>query len=261
MALSKQKAQDKLYNSMKKTDKSIKNTQGIQLNKYIAHAGLCSRRKAQEVIESGAILVNNTPVTQSGYRVQPGDRVTYNERVLSEQKKVVILLNKPSGYITTVSDEENRKTVLDLIHLNTCDRLYPVGRLDKLTTGVLLITNDGELAHALAHPRYVREKVYHVQLATPLSPEHLRALAQGIRLSDGFIQPDKLAYISRDRKHVKIILHSGKNRIIRRLFEHFNYNVEQLDRVEYAGLGYDQLKRGHWRFLTQQEITMLKQKH
>lgn len=238
---------------MKKTIQSL----GIQLNKYIAHAGLCSRRKAELLIEKGDIAVNGKPMLNSGYRVQPGDVVKYINQIIKPEHKVYILLNKPKGYITTVSDDRDRKTVMSLVQLDTKERIYPVGRLDRATTGLLLMTNDGELAQQLAHPRNRVRKIYHVHLDSPLSTEDYHTIKDGFKLDDGFIKVDAISAINGDPLYIALELHSGKNHIVRRIFEHFDYKIVKLDRVMYAGLTKKKLPQGDWRFLSEHEVDSL----
>ena len=230
----------------------------IRLNKYIANAGVCSRREADKLIEAGAVTVNGVVVTELGTKVQPTDEVRYGDRVLQREKPVYILLNKPKDYITTTSDEYDRKNVMNLV-FGACDqRVYPVGRLDRNTTGLLLITNDGELAKKLTHPRYGVKKIYHVELDRNLSGEDFSKIITGLELEDGFIAPDELAYVGESKREIGITLHSGKNRIVRRIFEHLGYDVIKLDRVYYAGLTKKDLPRGQWRFLRPEEVNILK---
>ncbi|MBA3953923.1 rRNA pseudouridine synthase [Candidatus Dependentiae bacterium] len=238
---------------MKKTPQSL----GTQLNKYIAHAGLCSRRKAELLIEKGDISVNGKAMLNSGYRVQPGDVVKYVSQIIKPEHKMYILLNKPKGYITTVSDDRDRKTVMSLVELDTKERIYPVGRLDRATTGLLLMTNDGELAQQLAHPRNRVRKIYHVQLDRPLTTEHYHTIKDGFKLEDGSVKVDAVSAINGDPHHIALELHSGKNHIVRRIFEHFDYKIAKLDRVMYAGLTKKKLPQGQWRFLTDYEVDTL----
>jgi 23S rRNA pseudouridine2605 synthase len=234
-------------------------TEGIRLNKYIANAGICSRREADKLIVSGSIKVNGKPVTELGTKIQPSDTVHYGDQKLSLEQYRYILLNKPKDTITTSSDPQNRRTVMYLIK-NACnERVYPVGRLDRNTTGVLLLTNDGEMAKRLTHPRYGIKKIYHVVLDKPLKEEDLQKIRSGLELDDGFIKVDKIERIISDseKKEVGIELHSGKNRIVRRIFEHLDYKVDRLDRVSFAGLTKKNLPRGKWRFLEPKEIKFL----
>lgn len=228
-----------------------------QLNKFIAQSGLCSRRNAELLIKSGDITINGHKITDLTYRVKPTDAVKYKNKIIKPQKKVYILLNKPKGYITTVADEKNRLTVLDLIPIKIKERLYPVGRLDKDTTGLLLITNDGELAQKLSHPSYEIQKVYQVTLDKPLTQEEFQKIKHGVRLEDGFIKPDSIKYQGNKLNSLTMTIHSGKNRIVRRIFEHFDYKAIKLDRIGYAGLSKKSLSQGAWRYLNQKEINSL----
>lgn len=230
----------------------------IRLNKYIANAGVCSRREADKLIEAGAVTVNGEVVTELGTKIMPTDEVRYGDQVLQREKPVYILLNKPKDFITTTSDEFDRKNVMNLVAGACPQRVYPVGRLDRNTTGLLLITNDGELAKKLTHPRYGVKKIYHVELDKNLSQEDFEQIITGVELNDGFIAPDELAYVGETRREVGITLHSGKNRIVRRIFEHLGYEVVKLDRVYYAGLTKKDLPRGRWRFLREDEVNILK---
>lgn len=230
----------------------------IRLNKYIANAGVCSRREADKLIEAGAVTVNGEVVTELGTKIMPTDEVRYGDQVLQREKPVYILLNKPKDFITTTSDEFDRKNVMNLVAGACPQRVYPVGRLDRNTTGLLLITNDGELAKKLTHPRYGVKKIYHVELDKNLSQEDFEQIITGVELNDGFIAPDELAYVGETRREVGITLHSGKNRIVRRIFEHLSYEVVKLDRVYYAGLTKKDLPRGRWRFLREEEVNILK---
>lgn len=238
----------------------------MRLNQFIAHAGICSRRKADDLIKNGKISVNDQVITAMGYTLKEDDVVKHEGHVLTPEKKVYVLLNKPKGYITTTSDEEDRKTVLDIVMpqvkraaKNMDIRIYPVGRLDRNTTGLLLITNDGELTQALTHPSYEVAKIYMVTVDRPLSVEDFEKIKTGFELEDGFIKVDEVAYPDpRDRTKIGIALHSGKNRIVRRIFEFCGYEVKKLDRVMYAGLTKKDLPRGKWRFLLEKEIIRLK---
>ena len=231
----------------------------IRLNRYIANAGVCSRREADTMIESGSVLVNGVVCTVLGTLVGPDDKVQLGEQTLSAEKKVYLLLNKPKGYITTSEDPEERKTVMELVDGACRERIYPVGRLDRNTTGVLLFTNDGDMAKNLTHPSHGARKIYHVTLNEPLSKADFSAIAKGVMLEDGLTEVDEISYVDEDnRREVGIQLHSGKNRIVRRIFEHFGYEVAKLDRVLFAELTKKDLRRGQWRFLTEQEISFLK---
>lgn len=230
-----------------------------RLNKYIANAGVCSRREADELITAGVVSVNGEIVTEMGYKVRPEDVVRYNDAVLRGERLSYVLLNKPKDFITTTDDPEERKTVMNLIAGAGKERIYPVGRLDRNTTGVLLFTNDGDLARKLTHPSFEVQKVYQVELDEPLKGEDMEAIEKGIRLDDGFIKVDDIAWVdAKDRSILGVELHSGKNRIVRRIFEHFGYKVKKLDRVVFAGLTKKDLPRGRWRFLTELEVANLK---
>lgn len=241
-----------------KDDKADDGT--IRLNKYIANAGICSRREADELIKAGAVSVNGKIITEMGYKVKPGDVVNYGGQTIRQERKVYILLNKPKDYITTVDDPQKRKTVLDLIKGACKERVYPVGRLDRNTTGLLLLTNDGDLAKKLTHPSSGVKKIYHVVTDKSVSKQDLIKLTEGLRLEDGFVKADNADYVetANSKKEIGIELHSGKNRIVRRMMEHLGYKVVKLDRVVFAGLTKKDLPRGRWRFLTEKEIGMLK---
>jgi len=241
------------------SDATLDPNKPIRLNRYLANAGICSRRDADKYIEAGVVSVNGEVVTTLGTRVLRTDVVLFHDTLVRPEKKVYILLNKPKGYVTTSDDPQNRKTVMDLV-ANVCpERIYPIGRLDRNTTGVLLLTNDGELAEKLMHPQYLKKKIYHVTLDKNVTAADLRQIAEGITLEDGPIRADHVEYASpTDKKQVGIELHSGRNRIVRRIFESLGYHVVKLDRVFYAGLTKKNVKRGDWRFLTQEEVNFLK---
>lgn len=241
-----------------KAKKSSK-SEGIRLNKYLANAGICSRREADELIVSGLVEINGVLVTELGIRVKPTDNVKYDGGVLATEKKVYILLNKPKDYVTTVDDAHAKKTVMELV-ANACkERVYPVGRLDRNTTGVLLLTNDGDLTTKLTHPKFEKKKVYHVFCDKKVTQGDIARLLEGFELEDGFAQADVASYIEgQDKNQVGIEIHSGKNRIVRRMFDHLGYNVTKLDRVVFAGLTKKLLPRGKWRFLSQKEVDFLK---
>ena len=230
----------------------------IRLNKFLANAGICSRREADEFIQAGVVRVNGEVVTELGSKVMRTDEVHFHDQLVSLEKKTYVLLNKPKDYVTTSDDPQARKTVMDLVK-NCCrERIYPVGRLDRNTTGVLLFTNDGELASKLTHPKFLKKKIYHVFLDKNCASSDLQKIAEGIVLDDGPIHADAISFASdTDRKQVGIEIHSGKNRIVRRIFESLGYRVLKLDRVMFAGLTKKGLKRGDWRFLTEQEVAML----
>jgi len=231
----------------------------IRLNKYLASTGICSRREADELITAGLVSVNGKLVTELGVKVSPGDTVKYNGETLREEKKVYLVLNKPKDYVTTVEDPHAKRTVLDLVKGACKERIYPVGRLDRNTTGVLLLTNDGELTKRLTHPRFEKLKIYHVYLNKNIKPADMEKISTGVTLEDGVIKADTVSYADPvDKTQVGIELHSGKNHIVRRVFEHLGYEVTKLDRVYFAGLTKKNLQRGEWRFLTEKEIAMLK---
>jgi 23S rRNA pseudouridine2605 synthase len=245
---------------VKRVENSKPSNEGlIRLNKFIANAGVCSRREADKYIESGVVSVNSKIVTQLGYKVKPTDKVQFEGQTLKRERFVYVLLNKPKGFITSTSDPFERKTVMSLVANATKERIYPVGRLDKNTTGVLLFTNDGDIAKKLTHPSHRIKKIYHVVLNKALSTEHFTQIQNGLKLEDGFIKPDALAYADPDNKReIGIELHSGKNRIVRRIFEHLEYKVDKLDRVKIGSLTKKNLSRGKWRILSPKEIDMLK---
>ncbi len=232
----------------------------MRLNKFISNAGVCSRRQADEYIKAGYVTVNDVAVLEMGYKVKPSDIVKFKNRKVQNEKKVYVLLNKPKGYLTTVSDDRERKTVMELVSTVKDVRLYPVGRLDRNSTGILLMTNDGELAQKLSHPSGEVTKVYQVELDKPLDQKDLLKIREGVELEDGKANVDQVEYTlpRGDDKHVGIELHSGKNRIVRRIFESIGYEVQKLDRVLYAGLTKKNLPRGKWRFLTEKEVIFLK---
>ncbi len=230
----------------------------IRLNKYLSNAGIASRREADTLIQSGAVKVNGVVIDQLGYKIKPGDKVTYGDESVKSERKVYLLLNKPKDYITTVDDPQERKTVMELIRGACRERVYPVGRLDRNTTGLLLFTNDGELTTKLTHPKFGIKKVYHVSLNKGLKPDDFKAITEGVELEDGFVKADDLAFVGEGKKEIGIEIHSGRNRIVRRLFEHLGYDVLKLDRVLFAGLTKKDLPRGKHRFLTAKEISYLK---
>lgn len=244
----------------KKKPADAKPADGLtRLNKYIANAGVCSRREADTYIAAGNVTVNDKTITEMGYKVKPGDTVRFDGRLLNPEKKEYVLLNKPKNFITTTSDEKGRRTVMELISNATRSRLVPVGRLDRNTTGLLLFTNDGDLAKKLTHPRHNIRKIYHVVLDKNLKAADLDKIRKGLTLEDGPVQVDDISYIQdAPKKEVGIQLHSGRNRIVRRIFEHLGYDVIQLDRVIFAGLTKKNLPRGHWRHLTEQEVINLR---
>lgn len=230
----------------------------IRLNKYIANAGICSRREADVLIATGAIKVNGEVVTEMGHKVMPTDEVRYGDQVLQREKPVYVLLNKPKDYITTTDDERGRANVMELVRDACEERIYPVGRLDRDTTGLLLFTNDGDLTKKLTHPSSQIEKTYAVELDKPFASVDMEMLRNGVELRDGVITPDEVEYVGEGKKEVGITIHSGKNRIVRRIFESLGYEVVKLDRVIFAGLTKKDLPRGRWRFLTKNEVSFLK---
>jgi len=230
----------------------------IRLNKFLANAGVCSRREADDFIQAGVVRVNGQVVTELGTKVLRSDSVIFHDQLITPEKKVYVLLNKPKDTVTTSDDPQNRKTVMELVKDVCKERIYPVGRLDRNTTGVLLLTNDGELASKLTHPQYLKKKIYHVTLDKSVTAADMRQIAEGISLEDGDIKADAIEYASEtDKKQVGIEIHSGRNRIVRRIFEHLGYRVTKLDRVYFAGLTKKNVRRGDWRFLTEAEVNML----
>ncbi len=232
----------------------------IRLNKYMANAGVCSRREADELIQKGLVKVNGESVTELGTKITRNDVVEYNDKVVTLESKCYVLLNKPKDCVTTSDDPNGRTTVMDLVKGACTERIYPVGRLDRNTTGVLLLTNDGDLASKLTHPKYVKKKIYQVWTDKPISEDDMQRIADGIELDDGPIHADAVSYVSpTDRKQAGIEIHSGRNRVVRRIFESLGYHVVKLDRVYFAGLTKKNLSRGKWRYLTQEEVNFLKQ--
>ena len=231
----------------------------LRLNKFLANAGVCSRREADEFIQAGVVTVNGQVVTELGTKILRTDEVMFHDQPVKIEKKVYVLLNKPKDYVTTSDDPQQRKTVMDLVK-NACpERIYPVGRLDRNTTGVLLLTNDGDLASKLTHPKYLKKKIYHVYLDKNVTAHDLQQIAEGVQLEDGVIKADDVQYASpTDKKQVGIEIHSGKNRIVRRIFESLGYRVQKLDRVQFAGLTKKNVKRGDWRYLTEEEVDRLR---
>ena len=231
----------------------------LRLNKFLANAGICSRREADEFIQAGVVTVNGEVVTELGTKILRTDEVKFHDQPVKIEKKVYVLLNKPKDYVTTSDDPQQRKTVMDLVK-NACpERIYPVGRLDRNTTGVLLLTNDGDLASKLTHPKYLKKKIYHVYLDKNVTAHDLQQISEGIQLEDGEIKADDVQYAHpTDKKQVGIEIHSGKNRIVRRIFESLGYHVQKLDRVQFAGLTKKNLKRGDWRYLTEEEVDRLR---
>ena len=249
--------------SMKKRieykEENIDPTEPLRLNKFLANAGVCSRREADEFIQAGLVTVNGEVVTELGTKILRTDEVKFHDAVVSLEKKVYVLLNKPKDYVTTSDDPQQRKTVMDLVKDVCPERIYPVGRLDRNTTGVLLLTNDGDLASKLTHPKFLKKNVYHVHLDKNLTSHDMDQIREGITLDDGEIKADAIEYADdRDKSQVGIEIHSGKNRIVRRIFESLGYRVTKLDRVQFAGLTKKNLRRGDWRFLTEKEVDMLR---
>jgi 23S rRNA pseudouridine2605 synthase len=245
------------------TDIPLKNTgtdEQMPLNKFIAHAGVCGRREAADLVKEGKVTVNGDKIFEPGYKVSSKDKVIVKgKQVFLQRNAVYILLNKPKDYITTASDPQGRKTVLDLVKGATTERVYPVGRLDRNTTGVLILTNDGELAQKLTHPSFEVKKIYEVTLDKPVTKKDLESIMTGITLEDGFVQADSVGYADDKNKHiVGIEIHSGRNRIVRRIFEHLGYDVKGLDRVMFANLTKKNVDRGKWRFLNEKEVRLLK---
>ncbi|MCQ2196942.1 MAG: rRNA pseudouridine synthase [Bacteroidaceae bacterium] len=250
------------YSAKKRIEYSeahIDPNQPLRLNKFLANAGVCSRREADDFIQAGVVSVNGNVVTELGTKVMRSDTVMFHDQLVTIEKKVYVLLNKPKDYVTTSDDPQNRKTVMDLVQDACRERIYPVGRLDRNTTGVLLLTNDGDLASKLTHPQFLKKKIYHVHLDKNVTAADMRQIAEGITLDDGEIHADAIEYSSEtDKKQVGIEIHSGRNRIVRRIFEHFGYRVVKLDRVFFAGLTKKNLRRGDWRYLTEKEVNMLR---
>lgn len=233
-------------------------TKTTRLNKYIAQSGVCSRREADELIKSGKIKVNSKVITEMGFQVNPNDKVYYGKKLLSKERLIYLLLNKPKDFITTTDDPQERKTVMQLVSKACDERIYPVGRLDRNTTGVLLLTNDGELSKKLTHPSHEVSKIYQVELDKPIEMEHFEKIQSGVELEDGFVKVDDIAIIDPEGYSLGVEIHSGKNRIVRRIFESFGYDVPKLDRVMFAGLTKKDLPRGKWRYLKDKEIVKLK---
>jgi len=251
------------YNKKKQihyTEEFVDPNEPIRLNKYLANAGVCSRREADEFMAAGVVTVNGEVVTELGTKVKRGDEVRFHDQLVSIERKIYILLNKPKDCVTTVEDPQDRKTVMDYVKGACRERIYPVGRLDRNTTGVLLLTNDGEMASKLTHPKFMKKKVYHARLDKPIPTEDLEKLLNGIELEDGEIRCDAISYTATDTDHtqVGIEIHSGRNRIVRRMFESLGYHVVRLDRTQFAGLTKKNLRRGDWRFLTEKEVGMLR---
>ncbi|WP_266203660.1 pseudouridine synthase [Pontibacter kalidii] len=244
---------------VKKSSREEEENDGtIRLNRYIANAGVCSRREADVLIESGEIKVNGEVVTEMGYKVQPTDNVYYGKKLLSREKMVYVLLNKPKDFLTTTDDPEGRKTVMSLVANASKERIFPVGRLDRNTTGLLLFTNDGEVAQKLTHPSNNIKKIYQVELDKPITKADYVKVAEGVELEDGKAEVDDVALLGESNKFLGLEIHIGRNRIVRRIFEHLGYDVVSLDRVQYAGLTKKDVPRGEWRYLTEKEVIQLK---
>lgn len=254
-----QKRKEASTSPMKEGEKSGSDL--MRLNRFLAHAGIASRREADNLIKAGLVEINGKVVTEMGYKVNPADEVKFGGAILRAEKKVYILLNKPKGFITTVDDPKARKTVMDLISGAGKERVYPVGRLDRKTMGVLLLTNDGDLTKRLTHPSHGAKKIYEVSLDKALAATDLNSISKGLVLDDGAIQVDDIQFIEgKSKNNIGVVLHSGKNRIVRRIFESLNYEVTKLDRVFFAGLTKKNLSRGQWRYLTTQEVNFLQMK-
>ena len=250
-----------VYSKKKQLEHQLKHeneSDELRLNRFIAKGGVCSRRDADGLIQAGRVKVNGVVVDQLGVKVKRTDKVEVDGQVVTPERKVYIVLNKPKDYVTTMDDPNERKTVMSLIEGACDERVYPIGRLDRQTTGVLLFTNDGDLAKKLTHPSYNQKKIYHVFLDKAVKISDLEAIMKGVELEDGFIQPDDVRVAEDDNTQVGIEIHSGRNRIVRRIFEHFGYQIVKLDRVFFAGITKKNLPRGHWRFLTKEEVNTLK---
>ncbi|MEG1622735.1 MAG: pseudouridine synthase, partial [Alistipes sp.] len=230
----------------------------VRLNRFVAQSGICSRREADDFITAGLVSVNGKIITELGTKVMPTDEVKFNDSRVQGEKKVYLVLNKPKGYVTSLEDPHAEKTVMDLLRDACTERVYPVGRLDKNSVGLLLFTNDGDLTKQLTHPSYLKKKIYQVTLDQPLTRADMDAIAEGITLEDGEIHADEISYVTENKKEVGVEIHSGRNRIVRRIFEHLGYAVTKLDRVYFAGLTKKGLKRGDWRFLSDDEVNRLK---
>jgi 23S rRNA pseudouridine2605 synthase len=249
----------KTFHSKPKVESLHKTTEALRLNKFIAHCGICSRREAAELVKNGHILLNGKIFTNPAYEVQEDDVIIYKEKILRlHSKGIYLLLNKPKNVITTLDDERGRKTVFDLIRSEVNARVYPVGRLDRNTTGLLLLTNDGDLAQRLSHPSHKIKKIYHVTLNKPVTKRDLELILHGVELEDGKAEVDGVDYANNKKNEIGIEIHIGKNRIVRRIFEHLGYEVEKLDRVFYAGLTKKNIPRGKFRHLTDKEVIQLK---
>lgn len=257
----KKKFSPKKSENKKPIIKSTNTSEPIRLNKCLSNAGICSRRDADELIKAGEVTVNGKIVTELGTKVGPLDDIQYKGKKIVRERKVYILLNKPKDVVSTVKDDHAEITVVDLVKDACEERVYPVGRLDKSTTGVLLLTNDGDLTKQLTHPSFKKKKIYHVYLDKDVTKNDLLKIAEGIQLDDDFIAADDIEYVDdQDKKQVGIEIHSGQNRIVRRIFESLGYKVKKLDRVYFAGLTKKNLPRGKYRFLTDKEVSILKRK-
>lgn len=258
----KEKLRGKHYSKKKQLQHHIKKADKtdaeLRLNRYISMSGVCSRRDADVLIMEGRVKVNDMVVQTVGVKVKRNDKVEVDGETIVPEKKIYIVLNKPKDYVTTMEDPLERKTVMSLIKDACKERVYPIGRLDRQTTGILLFTNDGDLSKKLTHPKYEHKKIYHVFLNRPLEPQDMENIGRGIELEDGPVKADEISYVSTDQMQVGIEIHSGRNRIVRRIFEHLDYQIEKLDRVYFAGITKKNLPRGRWRFLTQEEVQMLK---
>ena len=240
-------------------EQNVDPNEPIRLNKFLANAGICSRREADEFITAGVVSVNGEVVKELGTKIKLGDEVKFHDQPVRIERKIYVLLNKPKDTVTTSDDPQERRTVMDLVKNACTERIYPVGRLDRNTTGVLLLTNDGDLASKLTHPKYLKKKIYHVRLDKDLTKEDMERIASGIQLDDGEIHADAISYTDEEKKNeVGIEIHSGKNRIVRRIFESLGYRVVKLDRVYFAGLTKKGLRRGDWRYLTEKEVNFLR---
>ena len=245
--------------NFRKQDSQRSEDELVRLNKYIANSGICSRREADKLIESGHVQVNGEVVREMGTKVSKDDEVRYKGEILKNEKPVYILLNKPKDVVTTVKDKNAPRTVIDLVKHACPERVYPVGRLDRMTTGVLLLTNDGELAKRLTHPKFKKKKIYHVVLDKPVTKRHLEEIVEGVDIGDEVVAADAINHVSPEQKEeVGIEIHTGQNRVIRRIFDALGYDVKKLDRVYFAGLTKKNLQRGKYRFLSKKEINMLK---
>ncbi len=253
------KSKAKKYSSKKPNLPKESSDGRIRLNKFLSNAGMCSRREADQFISVGLVNVNGKIITELGYKIDPTDKVKLNDRTVQTERKVYLLLNKPKDFVTTVSDPHAKRTVMELLKGTGKERIYPVGRLDRMTTGVLLFTNDGDLTKRLTHPSFNRKKIYHVHTDKSVTAKDLHALAEGVELEDGMVGADVVSYVdATDKKQIGLEIHSGQNRVVRRMFEKLGYRVHKLDRVYFAGLTKKGLSRGQWRYLDQKEVNLLK---